>query len=123
MKNTLLSERMGKELKGYFKRQKMSQVEVAKRYGVHQSWIARIYSGQFSRGSSVLQRMCEDARISLGYHELEQKHAGIDQGEYKLLDLLSDIWEGTAEDAEFLIEALQMLRKIKQKNLAAVKSK
>lgn len=102
---------IGRELEAFFRSKNLSQEQVAKKFGVKQSWIARIYAGNFTQRSKVAKSMCTTAGLPFDQMTLDEQ--GVQ--ERKLEGILAEVWEGTQEDADFLIEALQLLKKIKKR--------
>ena|SRR3990167_8707737 len=109
---TLSTQEVGKQLSLYFDEKSLSQADVAERYGVAQSWVARIYAGQFTSRSKVALKMCKDAKITF----TSSSQSELDKKVKSLESLLAEIWEGTPEDADFLIETIKIIRKYKNLN-------
>lgn len=103
------SEQIGAELATHFASKGLTQEEVASRYGVSQSWIGRIYAGQFSERSIVARRMCKDARVNF-----DALSHGARTNRANLSVLLDKVWSGTAEDAKLLKQALKVLQKVRE---------
>ena len=113
MKNVRISEQIGGQLAAHFASRGLTQAEVAARYRVSQSWVARIYAGVFTPRSGTAMRMCRDAKISFEGNGAEPSVGAPNRA--KLTQLLDSVWEGTPEDARYLAEVLRMLKKIRLK--------
>lgn len=111
LKITLDSEQIGTQLSVYFAAKGMTQERVAVRYRVSQSWVARIYAGNFTERSRTVDLMCREAGIALG--EAGEIVPGVSNKRAELSRLLDSIWNGTPEDARYLMNVLRMLRKLR----------
>lgn len=103
---------MGAMLGKFFEGKSWTQIEVGARYRVSQSRVARIYAGDFTSRSSTARQMCVDAGIPF-------LDGMADKGSYvrnrnKLVRLMDDVWQGTDEDALFVAEVLQVIRKLRK---------
>ncbi len=116
MNQGLTSKQIGSELAAHFRRKHLSQAQVAEKFGVKQSWIARIYAGNFTSRSKTARDMCRDAKISFN-KMIEDGEIKQQRRERKLEGMLAEVWEGTQEDADFLVEALRLLKKIKSRKI------
>jgi transcriptional regulator with XRE-family HTH domain len=90
----------------------MTQAEVAAQYSISQSWVGRIYQGEFSARACTVRKMCESAGVPF----LDNLEAcqGIKNTRGRLLHLLESVWEGTEEDADHLTAALLALKKLRK---------
>lgn len=106
-------KQIGSQLAVYFAGKGLTQAAVAKRFGVSQSWVGRVYAGHFTIRSHVAKRMCREARIDFLQIEEEARRSS-DSLQPQLLQLLDQVWDGTAQDAKYLIKTLRMLGKLRQ---------
>lgn len=105
------AQAIGTALAAYFVGQGMTQAQVAARYGISQSWVGRIYHGEFSARAVTVSRMCEAAGIPFLRSDVDgQKDATT---KYRLLRLLDSVWEGTEEDANHLTAALLAIKQLR----------
>lgn len=79
--NTLI---LGTKLRAYFEGQGRSQAELAELYGVKQSWISRIFNGEFTSRSTVARKMCEEAGI---HFNLNDEQEGINESKIRKIAL------------------------------------
>lgn len=63
MKKGPKTEQLGNRLRCFFEAEGYSQAQLAVIYDVKQSWISRIFNGEFTERSSVAKKMCEQAGI------------------------------------------------------------
>ena len=63
LKNNHSAMILGAKLKAHFKSAGISQQELAKDLDTKQSWISRIYSGEFTNRSDIARALCERANI------------------------------------------------------------
>jgi len=54
---------LGARLKAHYESTGVSQQELANRFNTKQSWISRIYNGEFTQRSSIARALCENANI------------------------------------------------------------
>lgn len=62
-KSEQITAAIGLKLKQHFEAEGISQFELAKENGTKQSWISRIYKGNFTSRSKVARALCEKANI------------------------------------------------------------
>ena len=55
---------LGAKLKSHFESEGITQMELANEFATKQSWISRIYSGEFTKRSVVAKKLCEKAKLS-----------------------------------------------------------
>lgn len=106
-------KQIGSQLAIYFAGKGLTQSSVAKRFGVSQSWVSRVYAGNFTIRSQLAKRMCREAKIKFLQAE-EEAQRSPDSLRPQLLQLLDQVWDGTAQDAKYLVRALRMLGKLRQ---------
>ena len=111
MKLARRSEQIGVRLAAYFASRDMTQNAVAARYRVSQSWVARIYAGNFTARSATAKRMCRDAKVSFDEEDVEL--LGRTPNRAELTQLLDSVWEGTPEDARYLAGVLRLLKRLR----------
>lgn len=101
---------IGTALAAHFVGQGMTQAQVATKYDISQSWVGRIYHGEFGERSKTVRRMCKEVGIPFMHNEV----AGLDHEttNYRLLRLLESVWNGTEEDAVKLTAALLAIKKL-----------
>lgn len=104
---------IGSQLAIYFADKGLTQSAVAKRFGVSQSWVGRVYAGNFTIRSQVAKRMCREAKVKFLQVEEESQRLP-DSLQPQLLQLLDQVWDGTRQDAKYLVKALRMLSKLRQ---------
>lgn len=63
MKKNEISSTIGLNLKVYFGQENITQESLAKKLKTRQSWISRIYNGEFSVRSKIARDICEIANI------------------------------------------------------------
>lgn len=63
MKNEI-TKAIGHKLRVYFKEEGITQEELAKELNTKQSWISRIYRGDFGVRSKIARELCKKANIS-----------------------------------------------------------
>lgn len=102
---------IGAALANYFVGLGMTQSQVAETYGISQSWVGRIYRGEFSARAASVSRMCGAAGIPF-FHDAS---SGVEEEfpKYRLLRLLDSVWDGTDEGAYQLIAALLAIKKLR----------
>lgn len=102
----------GNALATYFRSRGMTQAQVAAQYSISQSWVGRIYQGEFSVRACTVRKMCESAGVS--FLDDAEARQGIKNTRGRLLRLLESVWEGTEEDADRLTAALLALKKLRK---------
>ncbi|MCL4430248.1 MAG: hypothetical protein M1167_05800 [Chloroflexi bacterium] len=110
MIDNMKTRSIGAALAAHFVGQGLTQVQVARKYGVSQSWVGRIYNGEFSERAKSVRKMCEEADIPFLCDKLE--NLGSERTSYRLLRLLDSVWNGTEEDAIQLTAALIAIKKL-----------
>lgn len=105
------TQAIGTALSAYFVSQGLTQAQVAAKYNISQSWVGRIYQGEFSERAKAVSRMCETAGIQ--FLNNGEKHRECEATKYRLLRLLASVWEGTEEDADHLTAALLAIKKLR----------
>ncbi|HEI8505972.1 TPA: hypothetical protein SLF17_003147 [Serratia marcescens] len=108
------TQAIGKALSTYFEGQGMTQMQVAAKYGISQSWVGRVYQGEFSKRAKSVGRMCKTAGIP--FLEDESSRHSHSTTKSRLLRLLDSVWEGTDEDAKKLTTALLAIKKLRSPN-------
>lgn len=111
MASNVHTKAIGTALAAHFVSQGMTQVQVAARYSVSQSWVGRIYRGEFSKRAKTVSLMCEDTGVPFLHNHAEGRTD--DSTKYRLLRLLDSIWEGTEEDANKLTGALLAIKQLR----------
>lgn len=111
MASNTQTQAIGTALAAYFVAQGMTQLQVAEKYGVSQSWVGRIYRGEFSERAITVRKMCEAANIPFLSSDMEGQKDGTKK--HHLLRLLDSVWEGTEEDANHLTAALLAIKKLR----------
>lgn len=104
------AQAIGAALSAYFIGKEMTQVQVATEYNISQSWVGRIYRGEFSQRAAVVSKMCEAAGVPFFEKEDEGRR---DLAKHRLLRLLESVWEGTDEDADRLVAALKAIKSLR----------
>lgn len=113
MKRKDAAEAIGRALADFFNTKDLTQAQVAECYGVSQSWVGRIYKGEFGIRSESVQRMCSDAGIP--FLTRQSAHDQLNEStRLRLARLLDSIWEGTEEDAKALTAALQAIKSLRR---------
>jgi transcriptional regulator with XRE-family HTH domain len=104
---------VGRSLAKFFKRKGLTQAQVAECYGVSQSWVGRVYKGEFGVRAESVQKMCSDANVSFltEFPEHDQVNTSI---RLRLARLLDSVWEGTEEDAKVLTQALLAIKTLRR---------
>lgn len=110
MASNVQTRAIGTALAAYFVDLGMTQAQVAARYGISQSWVGRIYHGEFTERAKTVSRMCEAAEIPFLQLHMEKQGRAT---KYRLLRLLDSIWEGTEEDAIHLAAALLAIKQLR----------
>lgn len=105
------TQTIGTSLAAYFIGLGMTQAQVAARYHVSQSWVGRIYRGEFSARAKTVSRMCEAAGIPFLHNQEKDQDGEITKN--RLLRLLATVWEGTEEDASHLTAALLAIKQLR----------
>lgn len=111
MASNVQTRAIGTALAAHFVSQGMTQAQVAARYSVSQSWVGRIYHGEFSQRAKTVSRMCEAAGIPFLHTYVENNKS--ETTKYRLLRLLDSVWEGTEEDAIHLTAALLAIKQLR----------
>jgi DNA-binding phage protein len=111
MSSNARTQAIGAALAAHFASQGMTQAQVAARYSISQSWVGRIYHGEFSERAKTVSRMCEAVGIPFMHNDAGRQKMGMTK--YRLLHLLDSVWEGTEEDANHLIAALLAIKKLR----------
>lgn len=106
------TQAIGTALAAYFIGHGMTQAQVAAKFHISQSWVGRIYHGEFTERAKSVSRMCESAGIPFLPND-EEKCRGGGTMKYHLVRLLDSIWDGTEEDANHLIAALLAIKKLR----------
>lgn len=104
---------VGRSLASFFKRKGLTQAQVAECYGVSQSWVGRVYKGEFGVRAESVQKMCSDASIPF-LTELPMHSQANSPTRLRLTRLLDSVWEGTEEDAKVLTQALQAIKALRR---------
>ncbi|EMR49358.1 hypothetical protein PPUTLS46_001797 [Pseudomonas putida LS46] len=113
MKRKDAAEAIGRALADFFTTQGLTQAQVAECYDVSQSWVGRIYKGEFGIRAESVQRMCSDAGIP--FLTRQSTHDQLNESKrLRLTRLLDSIWEGTEEDAKALTVALQAIKSLRR---------
>ncbi|MDO5667397.1 MAG: helix-turn-helix transcriptional regulator [Alcaligenaceae bacterium] len=90
MKNEI-TKALGQKLRLYFEKEQITQEELAKEFNTKQSWISRIYRGDFGVRSKIARELCKKANISFlddsETCELLKESQHIDKISKKLLDI------------------------------------
>ena len=106
------ARQIGAMLGKYFEAKGRTQIEVGAHYRVSQSRVGRIYAGDFTSRSGTARKMCIDAGIPfLDGMTDDNSYA---RNRNKLVRLIDHVWQGTDEDAAFVAEALQVIRKLRK---------
>ncbi|OQS47703.1 hypothetical protein B0T49_12155 [Chromobacterium violaceum] len=105
------TQAIGTALAAHFVGQGMTQAQVAARYRISQSWVGRIYHGEFSERAKTVSKMCEAAGIPFLHNQVEDQEG--ETTKYRLLRLLASVWEGTEEDAKRLTAALLAIKQLR----------
>ncbi|MBK0155573.1 helix-turn-helix transcriptional regulator [Pseudomonas sp. S75] len=108
------AQEVGRSLAKFFGRKGLTQAQVAECYGVSQSWVGRVYRGEFGVRADSVQRMCRDAGISF-LTALPDCAEPSSSTRLHLMRLLEGVWEGTEEDAKVLAQALLMIKALRRK--------
>ncbi|KTB89606.1 hypothetical protein AO072_03315 [Pseudomonas syringae ICMP 13102] len=107
------AEAIGCSLAAFFTTKGLTQAQVAECYGVSQSWVGRIYKGEFGMRAESVQKMCCDANVPFlsrqPAHDQPEKSTRL-----RLALLLDSVWEGTEEDAKALTEALRAIKRLRR---------
>lgn len=111
MASNAQSQAIGTALAAYFVGQGMTQAQVAARYCISQSWVGRIYHGEFSERAKTVSKMCQAADVPFLQNQAEDQEG--EATKYRLLRLLGSVWEGTEEDAKRLTAALLAIKKLR----------
>lgn len=104
---------VGRSLAKFFKRKGLTQARVAECYGVSQSWVGRVYKGEFGVRAESVQKMCSDASVPF-LTELPANNTANPSTRLRLARLLDSVWEGTEEDAKVLTQALQAIKTLRR---------
>lgn len=104
---------VGRSLAKFFKRKGLTQAQVAECYGVSQSWVGRVYKGEFGVRAESVQKMCSDASVPF-LTELPTNNTANPSTRLRLARLLDSVWEGTEEDAKVLTQALQAIKTLRR---------
>ncbi|AVZ21767.1 TPA: helix-turn-helix transcriptional regulator [Pseudomonas aeruginosa] len=104
---------VGRLLAEFFKRKGLTQAQVAECYGVSQSWVGRVYKGEFGVRAQSVQKMCNDASVSF-LTELPEQDQATSSTRLRLTRLLDSVWEGTEEDAKVLTQALLAIKMLRR---------
>lgn len=104
---------VGRSLAKFFKRKGLTQAQVAECYGVSQSWVGRVYKGEFGKRAESVQKMCSDASVPF-LTELPMHDSANPSTRLRLARLLDSVWEGTEEDAKVLTQALLAIKTLRR---------
>lgn len=104
---------VGRSLAKFFKRKGLTQAQVAECYGVSQSWVGRVYKGEFGVRAESVQKMCSDASVPF-LTELPLDGQATPSTRRRLARLLDSVWEGTEEDAKVLTQALLTIKALRR---------
>lgn len=63
MKSREITRELGQKLRVHFEKEKVTQSELAQQLNTRQSWISRIYEGDFGVRSRIARELCEKANI------------------------------------------------------------
>ncbi len=103
------SVRVGRDLKSAVKVAGQSQRAVADAFGVSQSWISRIFNGQFGDRTDLAMKLCEEYGVEPYTHN--------DPTEFDdLADRLRELWDGTPAGAKRLRALLNAVIEINRGN-------
>ena len=86
-----------------FEKDGVSQSDIAKAVGIHQSQVCRILSGRFKRCSKNVIKLCKYANINLLQDEVNPRD------NERLMEALSFAWDGTEPHAEAIAQVLRAI--------------
>jgi transcriptional regulator with XRE-family HTH domain len=108
MITSMTPAQMGRFAASHAKNIGITQEEIAKAINVNQSQVSRIFRGQVHRHTVTLEKICKYARVkSVKVTPDDVRNSDV------LINALSDVWDGTDQDAQALagvIRSLQALR-------------
>lgn len=107
MKNTRSAKTLGARLKAHYESIGVSQQELAERFNTKQSWISRIYNGEFTSRSAIARELCENANISF----FEESPSKINEEE-KIYKIAVQLARLRNEDLEAVANVLGLLKKL-----------
>lgn len=82
--------------------------KISRLVGIPQYRVSRILSGDFSRITSSVIKICIYANISIDEYRTRVP--------FKVYEMIDDLWDGTEEAEEALMNILGGLKKLKMKN-------
>ncbi|WDE03866.1 transcriptional regulator [Thalassomonas viridans] len=107
MKKNHQTALLGAKLKRHYEQSGVSQEELAKIFKTKQSWISRIYSGEFTKRSKVARKLCERADIPFLDGDSSK---GIDDS--KIYKIASELVELQKSDLNTISKLYGLLRKM-----------
>ena len=91
MKDNEITKALGLKLRAHFEKENITQKDLAEEFNTKQSWISRIYQGNFGVRSRVARELCNKANIDFldkpELAELLQKHQLINEVSQKLFSI------------------------------------
>lgn len=108
MATSMTPAQMGRFAASHAKNIGITQEEIAQAINVNQSQVSRIFRGQVNRHTDTLEKICKYACL----RSVKVSPADVRNSD-TLINALSDVWDGTDQDAQALagvIRSLQTLR-------------
>jgi transcriptional regulator with XRE-family HTH domain len=98
---------LGARLKAHYESAGISQKELADRFKTKQSWISRIYSGEFTIRSKIAKKLCEDAGLPF----LREASAQNDDNS-KIYAIAAELAHLRTSDVQAINKLLKVLKKM-----------
>ncbi|WP_169712027.1 helix-turn-helix domain-containing protein [Methylophaga nitratireducenticrescens] len=96
----------GAKLRRYFKKKGITQKDLATEFGTRQSWISRIYNGNFSSRSEIARKLCDKAGISF------LDSASLSDTDEKLMSVAHQISSLSIRDKKALIRLTKLFEQL-----------
>jgi predicted XRE-type DNA-binding protein len=114
MATNLLSKSVISQLKKWKKQNRLTQAEMGKKCGVHQSEISRILAGEIQTMSKNVIKICKKAGIKL-HEESQAKHS--------MMGLLDEYGSGSIAEQKAVTKLLKAIRFLVQASSAKARSR
>ena len=106
---TMRSEEIGQLVNKFIKENGITQSDLAKSIGIHQSQISRVINADFKKASKTVRLICEYAKIDL--HILEEQKFNPNNN-LELMNAIGTVWDGTEKKAKALAKVILCLKEL-----------
>ncbi len=103
------SEEIGQLVNKFIKENGVTQSDIAKSTGIHQSQVSRIINADFKKASKNVKLLCKYAKIDL--HTLEERKFDPNNNP-ELMNAIGIVWDGTEKKAKALAKVILSLKEL-----------